>query len=219
MSTKQKILAIVLASPVFLLLLGFVTLRFIYKPYHMSQKSMEPTILTGDRVIADTAAYADSGPQRGDLLAFRSPRNESVTYIKRVVALGGERVAVRESLVLINDEPLTATEISDRTPLEGMADNPAIKELLRESSGQRSWYVLRNREEHRMFTKDWPRQGEYTVPSGHVFVLGDNRDNSTDSRQWGSIPPRLMVGRIDRIAWSRHPDGGLRTARFLQPLP
>jgi signal peptidase I len=173
----------VVVAPVLLLPL----MRMWSQAFVVPSASMEPTILVGDHILVDRAAYHLSNPftgsvwwpfgdpRRGDVVVVMHPDDPSAMTVKRVVGLASETVEVRAERVLINGLPLTEPYLPP-LPLPGA--HQEIADVM----------------------GDW---GPDRVPPGHVFVLGDNRDNSRDSRHWGSLPLDHVVGRVVRIYWSR----------------
>lgn len=129
---------------------AFLINNFILFNANVPSGSMENTIMTGDRVFGFRLAYLLSEPERGDIVIFKYPDNESLNYIKRIIGLPGETITIRDGLVYINDS---------QTPLEEpyLAETP--------------------------YRQDY---GPFEVPEGHYFMLGDNRNNSADSRFWNN---------------------------------
>lgn len=125
--------------------------------------AMEPTIQIGDRVLVDKATYKKSKPQRGDLIVFEYPLNPRRVFLKRLIALGGETVEIREGHVYINDMRIAET---------GYTIKP-----------------------------DFGNYGPVTVPASQYFVLGDNRNNSEDSRFFGFVPSENVLGKVYKIYW------------------
>lgn len=128
--------------------LAFALDKFIIVNAKIPSASMEPTIMTGDRLIGNRLAYLNEEPERGDVVIFLFPDNEKEYFIKRVIGLPGETVNIRDGKVYINDntEPLDESAYIVTTPLGDF--------------------------------------GPYTVPAGAYFMMGDNRNNSMDSRFW-----------------------------------
>jgi len=133
---------------------------------------MEPGIRSGERVLVTKLDYLVRPPRRGDLVVFHYPRDPGKLYLKRVIALPGERVELRGQRVYVNGRPL-----GDRA-----------------ARAHRACFY-----------------GPVTVPPGRLFVLGDNRDNSNDSRFWGTLPERDVVGRVRWRYWPPGRAGGLPT--------
>lgn len=189
------------------------------KNYHVPAASMEPTIKVGDRVVA-RLALDPANAARGDVIVFRYPKDPEIVYVKRVVGLPGDRVKLAHGQLVINDVPQPLTERKEaRSILENIGDDAAIKILFEEHFGDRAHYVLHNEPTARGFSRhDWPQTGtDFTVPPQSLFVLGDNRDNSTDSRVWGEVPFDNVVGRVEGVLYSRH-EGSFRMDRFLKRL-
>ena len=158
---------------------------------------MSPTILSGDRVLARKLLARQHFPERGDLIVFRSPEpTGSTVYIKRVVAVAGDRVEIDGERVFVNGRELER----DRVPDESL-------QLLGEQvKGQVSYEV--NMGHRYLVSYSGPGDGapaerkfEAEIPARHVFVLGDNRDFSKDSRHFGSIHGGEVIGYVDYIYW------------------
>jgi len=197
-----------------------VVRTFIFEPFRIPSSSMMPTLLTGDFIYVNKFSYGlklpvlhdtiiEVGhPKRGDIIVFRYPVDQSDDYIKRVVGLPGDKIRydVRKKELYVNNE-LVKQELVG--PYKGLMDNPNSKGLIEK-------YEFLGDKKHRMFTQNH-RYGpndflNVTVPEGHYFALGDNRDNSSDSRAWGFIPERNLVGRAVFI-WMHW-----RTSDFMQGL-
>ncbi len=145
-------------------LVSFFINNFIIVNATVPSSSMEKTIMTNDRVIGLRLAYIADKPQRGDIIIFRFPDDESILYIKRIVGMPGETVNIRDGKVFINGEELDEPYLTVQT--EG----------------------------------DY---GPYEVPEGHYFMLGDNRNNSADSRFWNNtyLSEEKIVGKAVLRYW------------------
>jgi signal peptidase I len=152
---------------------------FLFSPYIVDGPSMLPNFHTEERVIVNKILYDIREPKRGEVIVFHSPSGDD--YIKRIIALPGETVRVQGDTVYINGEPFAEPYIQDEV------DTAAA------SGGTYN-------------NKDF---AEETVPEGHVFVMGDNRPNSHDSRGIGPVDHDEIVGRADVIIWP------LRDIRFI----
>lgn len=165
--------------------------------YHVPTGSMEYSLLPGDRVLVDKTAYGvripwtkidlfgARSPERGDVAVFDSPR-DGARLIKRIVAVGGDRVSLQDGLLTINGRPLAPAETGGAVP-EG-----AVAELF----GERA--ALLN-----LADGGGPDIDELVVPPGYVLALGDHRGDSLDGRYFGLIDERELLGRAFRIYYRR----------------
>jgi signal peptidase I len=183
------------------LLLVLVVRSFLYEPFRIPSGSMMPTLLDGDFIfvnkyeyglrlpVLNTKVLEVGEPSRGDVIVFRLPADPSVNYIKRLVGLPGDRVRYRDKRLWINDEPVAATltgQYAGGCPIQPTAM------LLEERLGGVSHAILNCADSE-------GREGDFVVPAGHYFMMGDNRDNSQDSRYIGFVPEGNVVGRAVRI--------------------
>jgi signal peptidase I len=183
---------------------------------------MIPTLEVGDHIFVSKFSYGFvvpftnkkvfqyTGPKRGDVIVFKYPRDPETDYIKRVIGLPGDNVEVRRNEVFINGHPVER-ELDPKPCLyeEGQSeiilDGTAIpreRECERwiESLDGRRHVAIQNVGELNHTQGDW---GPLAVPPGHYFVMGDNRDNSSDSRVWGMVPQEYIKGRALIVWWSR----------------
>ena len=197
---------------------------FLYEPFQIPSGSMMPTLLVGDFILVEKYAYGlrdpvfrnkffETGePQRGDVVVFKYPEDPNVDYIKRVVGLPGDRVVYQNKQLYIkascqNGDSLYCDKL---TPIDTEFKSKGefsqqMAELLRftETLGSVDHDVLRHpfRAIHpsNYFTQNGTKSNEWIVPEGQYFVLGDNRDNSRDSRFWGFVPEHNLVGKAVAI--------------------
>lgn len=179
-----------IAETLLIALVLFVAIRGVILNYRVDGSSMEPTLHNGEMLIVNRRAYVairlgrwldtipgvdvDEGwvwypfgqPQRGDIVVFRPPNGGSEPYVKRIIALPGERVEIRDGAVFINGRRLIEPYLVEPTVWRGMTLNH-----------------------------------EYVVEPGHVFVMGDNRNNSSDSRIFGAIPMSSIIGKAWLTYW------------------
>jgi signal peptidase I len=205
-----------------LLLFVAVTKTAIAEPFYVPSGSMEPTLLIGDELLATKYPYGYSSaslpsfvtlpqservlgalPQRGDVVVFRWPGDRSQVWVKRVIGLPGDRVAVRHGRVFINGE---AAALDPQGEAEAETENGGLmpaERLTETLPGGRAHAIFKLR--RRGPLDDFPQT---TVPGGHLFVMGDNRDNSADSRVAvrdggvGMLPVENLVGRVDALVGS-----------------
>lgn len=183
------------------LLLVFVLRSFIVEPFRIPSGSMLPNLFIGDFILVNkfsygarlpivhTKLFGDSIPERGDVIVFRFPHDEKVNFIKRVVGTPGDVIVYDKKQLTINGEVIPLSEQAQYT-----FDQPGKKHLratrFSEELGDSVHDVLIDT------TSNSNRQPpEYRVPEGHYFVMGDNRDQSNDSRFWGFVPDKNVVGR------------------------
>lgn len=194
---------------------------FIVEPFQIPSGSMKPTLEVGDFILVNKFAYGlrlpvldtkvipVGEPQRGDVMVFRYPSDPSVNYIKRVVGLPGDRIRYSSSKKLyINDQLVAETLLGQEPRSLGSA------ELYSEKLGKVEHMIRKELGHYRM-----EPGREWVVPAGHYFMMGDNRDNSNDSRYWndpsipadllGMVPDRNIVGKAFAI-WMSWPDPKLK---------
>src|SRR5690606_12353710 len=201
------------------LLVVLVLRSFVAEPFRIPSNSMMPTLLTGDFILVNKFAYglrlpitndkfvSIGEPERGDVVVFRPPHLPQQDWIKRVMGLPGDRIAYRDNQVFINGEPVQYVPGGVYEGRGNGTERPGA-ELLTELLPGRPHEVL---ERTGMPFRD-PGEGEWTVPPGHYFVMGDNRDNSEDSRYWGYLPEESLRGRAFLI-WMNI-DGGVDFSRI-----
>jgi len=200
------------------LLIALVIRTFLFQPFNIPSGSMIDTLLVGDYLFVSKYAYGysqysfpfgivpmdgrifASEPDRGDIAVFKLPRDNATDYIKRVIGLPGDRIFVRDGVVHINDEPVEREQISDYVEI---APNG------REIRAARFTETLPNGVTYEVLDSEpsgpYDNTDVYTVPPGHYFMMGDNRDRSMDSRNQmlvGFVPFENLVGRAEVVFFS-----------------
>ncbi len=196
------------------ILIVFFLRSFLVEPFKIPSGSMIPTLLVGDFILVNKFAYgirlpvanvkvADVGsPQRGDVMVFRYPADPSLDYIKRVVGVPGDRIEYRDKTLAVNGKPVPRRALADYESRERLQYYPRFMEsfdgaeheiiLEKDAPG----FVGRSMEFRHSGNCDYNSGGLVcTVPPGHYFMMGDNRDNSSDSRVWGFVPDENIVGK------------------------
>src|SRR5262245_42406317 len=193
-------------SLVITVILALFGTTFIVQAFKIPTPSMEDNLLVGDHLLVNKFAFGSPGSvvdkvlplrdiRRGDIIVFKFPRDLTKHFVKRVIGLPGDRIHVVDDKVYVNGEPLTEpykrmkpnSVREDFPPLQGSAS-------IYQSDGVEDWY------------EPFRNKREIVVPEGHYFAMGDNRDNSLDSRYWGFVPRGLIVGKALIVYWSYEAD-------------
>jgi signal peptidase I len=217
MSVKKPLWREWLESLIIIALLAVVIRSFIVAPFKIPSSSMVPTLEIGDYLFVLRYSYgfripltdiqlAPSPAKRGDVAVFDFPEDRSKDYIKRIVGIPGDKIHYDKNMLYINGKLMPLRE-----------------------QGKRAYYLsdgsvdMSVQFEERLFDVNHPvlrkkfsiKDGDWKVPAGHYFVLGDNRNNSRDSRFWGFVPQKYLVGKAAIIWWSwDHPKGEVRRDRL-----
>jgi len=184
------------SSSIFPVLLFVLLIRsFFIEPYKIPSGSMIPTLMIGDFILVDKNIYGyklpltnitlinNEEPKRGDVVVFKYPENQRINYIKRVIGVPGDKILYKNKKLFINNQENILKKINhDFNPIE-IADGTVFLE----ENGNKDYLILNQTSPSLNF--------RYTVPPDTYFVLGDNRDNSNDSRYWGPVPKENLVGK------------------------
>jgi signal peptidase I len=206
---------------VYAVAIAMVIRTFAYEPFNIPSRSMVPTLLVGDFLFVSKLSYGysrhsmpfspglfdgrvfETRPERGDVAVFKTPADNSTDYIKRVIGLPGDRVQMRKGALFINDKPVDRERVEDFEYVDATGRLSFVPQYRETLPNGRSYMTLDARPN--FFHDD---TGVFTVPEGHYFMMGDNRDNSSDSRMpvrrggVGMVPAENLVGRADVLFFS-----------------
>ena len=181
------------------LLIVLILRSFIAEPFRIPSGSMMPTLLHGDFILVNKFSYGlrlpvlhnkvwtNGNPERGDVIVFRYPKNPTQDYIKRVIGLPGDTIEYRNKNVFVNGELIKQ---EDQGTFIGQGRDASM-------SGARVKQEQLFSVDHQLLIDNnrYSQNSLWVVPDGNYFVMGDNRDNSNDSRRWGPVPEENLVGR------------------------
>ncbi len=188
------------------LLIVFLLRGFLVEPFRIPTGSMIPSLHIGDFILVNKFAYGIrlpvlnskiidiNDPQRGDVVVFRYPRDPSVDYIKRVIGLPGDHVAYYNKVLYVNGKPIKRKFVSQ---YDGPGEEHASEYIEDLEGVQHAMLLIPGKS---------GLDAEYIVPEGHYFMMGDNRDNSNDSRYWGVVADKYLVGKAFMI-WMNWDNG------------
>lgn len=205
-----------------ILLVVFLVRSFLYEPFRIPSASMMPTLLRGDFILVEKFSYGIRNPftnsvwfetdkiKRGDVVVFKYPEEPSVDYIKRIVGLPGDKIYVDDEKLYIKKKD---GDVVEYIGFEDVEKQPYLK--FNEEYPSESGVVFKENllgYEHKImhdvnarileqfYVQSNQSYGEWVVPEGHYFAMGDNREHSRDSRYWGFVPDELVVGKA-KIIW------------------
>lgn len=196
--------------PVFLAV--WIIRSFIVQPYRVPTGSLEPTVMPGDFIVVNQFAYGlrlpvlnkkilEVGePKTGDIALFRFPPDPTINYVKRVIGVPGDRVVYKHKQLTINGKLMPQTLVKETVDMDPDRAPVPVYEKMEDLAGVK----------HPIYV--WPEGGSDTdfdivVPEGMYFMMGDNRDNSLDSRKWGFVPEANLIGKAFGIwmSWDASP--------------
>jgi len=204
------------------LIIALVIRTFLFQPFNIQSGSMKETLLVGDYLFVSKYSYGYShyslpfspqlfpgrihpaDPQLGDVVVFRTPKDDRVDYVKRVAGLPGDRVQMIDGMLNINGKPVKQERIEDFIETDDFGNTTPVKRWRETLPNGVSYETLQL-----MDNSFYSHTNVYEVPPGHFFALGDNRDNSLDSRALsdiGYVPLDNLVGRAEIIFLSKHPE-------------
>jgi len=160
---RNSLLVEIVQSLVVAVVLALIIHTFVMQNFRIPSASMEPTLQIQDYIFASKLNYRFQEPKRGDIVVFKYPLDTKRYFVKRLIAVGGETVAFRNSQLLINGQPVSENYLPRGLRI--------------------------------------PDYGPVEVTAGNYFMMGDNRNNSSDSREWGFVPRNLIVGKEIFIYW------------------
>jgi signal peptidase I len=183
-------------------LLALFIRTFVVQAFKIPSGSMKPTLLIGDHILVNKFIYGIKvpftdrylvqikRPKRGDIVVFKWPENENKDFIKRVIGIGGDKIAIIDDTLHINGKKIV-TQYLEKYRDRDLTQAKKYLEFL----GECKHYILDERTTHE-------NRGPWTVPEDSIFVMGDNRDNSHDSRFWGFVSLNKLKGKAIIIYWS-----------------
>jgi len=225
---KEEVIESAYKEPIFVeyarsffpvILIVLILRSFLFEPFRIPSGSMIPTLKVGDFILVNKFAYGvrlpvldakiiDVGaPERGDVAVFRFPQDPSIDYIKRVIGLPGDRITYSGKNLYVNDKRLPQTLIGPYTETKDGLPIPGASQLTETIDSMQHDILIDST--RRSLNAEW------VVPENSFFVVGDNRDNSNDSRFWGTVPEENLVGRAFMIwmNWNFE-DGGVEWSRI-----
>lgn len=205
-------------------IIALVIRTFFFQPFNIPSGSMKATLLVGDYLFVSKYSYGYSyyslplspplfsgrimgaSPERGDIVVFRLPKDDSTDYIKRVIGLPGDHIQYKDNVVYVNGEALPQESM-------GLLRDQGVL-LSKETVGgvTHDIYTAATQRFNRVY--DWLQPEGMIIPEGQYFMMGDNRDNSSDSRYWGPADASRIVGKA--VAVWMHKDPGFNLPSFTQ---
>jgi len=215
MEKKRKSAVGIIKTVIFIVIVVSLIRVFFAQAFNIPSGSMKPTLLVGDFILVNKLVYGDwsigvpftdirfyryknrmAKPDRGDIIVFKYPENPKIDFIKRIIGLPGDVVEVKNDIVYLNGKPLNREHVGFFKEKNAQAKK-YIETVPRKYSEEYHSYTIIE-----IFDGEGKDFGPVEVPEGYYFVLGDNRDNSRDSRFWGFVPDDYIVGQAFVIYFS-----------------
>lgn len=215
-SAKEPMLVEYAKSFFPVILAVFMIRSFLVEPFKIPSGSMMPTLLVGDFILVNKFTYGLrvpvvnntffelNHPQRGEVMVFRFPKDPSLDYIKRVVGLPGDKIEYRNKQIFVNGQPITQQETGYYDYVSPGLNQVSLRRISEQLGDHRHDILIDD--------SNPVLDGEITVPEGQYFVMGDNRDNSNDSRFWGFVPDTNVVGKAFLVWWNFDKFGRIGTS-------
>jgi signal peptidase I len=202
-------------SLVITVILALFGTTFIVQAFKIPTPSMEDNLLVGDHLLVNKFAFGSQGSifdrvlpfktiHRGDVIVFRYPKDLTKHYVKRAIGLPGDRLKVVDKQVFVNGEPIGEPYKIHKSPPGSYGD--AFSNSFPPKRDSHVRYGYERSDENPYWYEAFEKDGELIVPPNHYFAMGDNRDNSSDSRYWGFVPRDFIVGKALIIYWSYETD-------------
>ncbi len=194
-----------------IILIVLLLRSFLVEPFRIPSGSMMPTLLVGDFILVNKFSYGIrlpvinkkvidiADPERGDVVVFKYPKNPSVDYIKRVVGLPGDEISYQNKILRVNGEAQKQIPIGTYQGEGSSARESGVIQSVENLTGVEHEVLVNPRVPDFGYGCQVLIRGPITVPEGHYFMMGDNRDNSNDSRCWGLVPDENLVGKAFAI--------------------
>src|ERR1700751_2779084 len=185
------------------IVIAIFVITFAVQAFQIPSESMEKTLLVGDSLLVNKLCYGGHGMgsflmpyqkiARGDIVVFHYPVDPQQHFVKRVIGLPGDKLRMVNKKVLINGKPIDEPDVHFLEPANNLYRDDFPRTDIPAANMEGSWWL-----QMRKLVED----GELIIPQGHYFVMGDNRDDSQDSRYWGFVPQENIIGRPLIIYWS-----------------
>jgi signal peptidase I len=213
---KQEGFLETVRTVVYAILIALVIRSLAFEPFNIPSGSMIPTLLEGDYLFVSKYSYGYSrhsfplsivpidgrvlstDPKRGDVIVFKLPRDNKTDYIKRLIGLPGDTVQVKDGRLFINNELVDRARVDDFVYTDRFGSVRRVTQYEETLPGGKKHMILEEGD-----SRSYDNTREFTVPPGHYFMMGDNRDNSLDSRaDVGFVPAENLVGRAEILFFS-----------------